>query len=483
MGLFYYNIIMSIFTRNPRYAVVYDGWIMYSDLFDTVIIEYGEDYDFEVNDNYHYTKLILNPDKPMPACRNLIRIDDSKIVPPEGQYKLYRLFSLGNVPYITSRVLYENMFCIYYISEDKVSYDQIKKITSKKNKIGDDTYIFLLRGGYISERNLETGEYKREHSNEELTQFLRHSNLLYPLEEVTDHKNYNFIMLNSGINKKNSYSSSDSTVYGNHMEEVYLDGLNYANQVINTLRAAYPEINFFATPRNWNQDYQSVGKDYKEWCRYKIGFEDYTNARRDFFNYFGPVALNTRLRIDFEYATLDTITFRRRRTDLFLDQFITCYAKDDVKLDADLLGDNTSQVGFSIHWVKDEALDGESSTQKGTNMLDSVDLDIHSMRFYCDLRINVLRFCKKLPPILEVIFDIVDGNTAEKSHHAEFKATEEERKIILDIYKKGGTLRDGDIYNLKDAEKREAIKNNMEGKIAELKPGHELLKYNEGEND
>lgn len=474
---------MSIFTRNPRYAVVYDGWIMYSDLFDTVIIEYGEDYDFEVNDNYHYTKLILNPDKPMPACRNLIRIDDSKIVPPEGQYKLYRLFSLGNVPYITSRVLYENMFCIYYISEDKVSYDQIKKITSKKNKIGDDTYIFLLRGGYISERNLETGEYKQEHSNEELTQFLRHSNLLYPLEEVTDHKNYNFIMLNSGINKKNSYSSSDSTVYGNHMEEVYLDGLNYANQVINTLRAAYPEINFFATPRNWNQDYQSVGKDYKEWCRYKIGFEDYTNARRDFFNYFGPVALNTRLRIDFEYATLDTITFRRRRTDLFLDQFITCYAKDDVKLDADLLGDNTSQVGFSIHWVKDEALDGESSTQKGTNMLDSVDLDIHSMRFYCDLRINVLRFCKKLPPILEVIFDIVDGNTAEKSHHAEFKATEEERKIILDIYKKGGTLRDGDIYNLKDAEKREAIKNNMEGKIAELKPGHELLKYNEGEND
>lgn len=476
---------MSIFTRNPRYAVVYDGWIMYSDLFDTVIIEYGKSYDFEVNDNYHYTKLILNPNKPMPTCRNLIRIDDSKIVPPEGQYKLYRLFSLGNVPYITSRVLYENMFCIYYISEDKVSYDQIKKITSKKNKVGDDTYIFLLRGGYISERNLETGEYKQEHSNEELTKFLRRSNLLYPLEEVTDHKNYSFIMLNSGLNKKNSYNSSDSTVYGNHMEEVYLDGLNYANQVINTLRVAYPEINFFATPRDWNQDYQSIGenKDYKEWCRYKIGFEDYTNARRDFFNYFGPVALNTRLRIDFEYAALDTITFRRRRTDLFLDQFITCYAKDDVKLDADLLGDNTSQVGFSIHWVKDEALDGESSTQKGTNMLDTVDLDIHTMRFYCDLRINILRFCKKLPPILEVIFDLVDDNTADKSHHAEYKATEEERKIILDIYEKGGTLRDGDIYNLKDAEKREAVKQNMEPKIAELKPGHELLKYNEGEND
>lgn len=487
---------MKLFTKNPKYAVVYNGWIFYSSIFDVIIIEYDNsitEYQVEVNDNYHYTKLTINPNLPIPANRNIVRIDDSQTVPPEGQYQLYKTFKLGSVEYITSRILYENMFCIYYITEDKVAYNQIKKISSKaksspvKYPVGDYTYMFLLKAGYISERNEITGEVTQKHSNQELTEFLRRSNLLYPLDIVTEHANYSFIMLNSGVNKNNSYSSNDTTAYGSQMEDVYLDGLNYANQVVTTLQAAYPEINFFATPKDWNKDssYQDIqgedGKDYKEWCRYKIGYEDYTQSRRDFFNYFGPVALHTRLRIEFEYAALDTATFRRRRTDLFLDQFISYYSRDDVKLDADLLGDNTKQVGFTIHWIKDEAMEGETVTQKGTSMLDSTELDLHTMRFQCELRINVLRFCKKIPPILQTVFDIEADNKKEEAYHKEFKANEKEQRIILDVYKKGGTLRDGDIYNLKDAQKREAVKQNMSGKIVEFTDGHEELKYNEGE--
>lgn len=488
---------MKLFVKNPKYAVVYNGWIFYSSMFDTIIIEYNKDiteYQLEVNENYHYIKLIINPAMPIPANRNIVRIDDSQTVPPEGQYQLYKTFKLGNVEYITSRILYENMFCIYYMTEDKVAYDQVKRISSKsqqgpiKYPIGDYTYIFLLRAGYIPEREEKTGKIiEQKYSNQELTKFLRRSNLLYPLDEVTEHANYSFIMLNGGVNKNNSYSSSDTTAYGNQIEDVYLDGLNYANQVITTLQAVYPEIKFFASPKDWNKDssYKNIksanGKDYKEWCRYKIGYEDYTQARRDFFNYFGPVALHTRLRIEFEYAALDTATFRRRRTDLFLDQFISYYSRDDVKLDADLLGDNTKQVGFTIHWIKDEAMEGETVTQKGTSMLDTVELDLHTMRFQCELRINVLRFCKKTPPILQTIFDIEADNKKEDAYHKEFKANEEEQRIILDVYEKGGTLRDGDIYNLKDAQKREAVKQNLKGQIVEFTPGHEELKYNEGE--
>ena len=489
---------MKLFTKNPRYAVVYNGWIFYSYIFPTIIIEYDKtltEYQVEVNENYHYTKLTINPELPIPANRNIVRIDDSQTVPPEGQYQLYKTFKLGSVEYITSRILYENMFCIYYVSEDKVAYDQIKKMSSKlvtnnnrpvKYNIGDYTYMFLLRAGYMPERDQKTGEIiEQKHSNQELTEFLRRSNLLYPLDIVTEHANYSFIMLNGGVNKNNSYNSADTTVYGDQMEDVYLDGLNYANQVINTLQAAYPEVNFFVTPKDWNKDssYKDIkgedGKDYKEWCRYKIGYEDYTQARRDFFNSFGPVALHTKLRIEFEYAALDTSTFRRRRTDLFLDQFISYYSRDDVKLDADLLGDNTKQVGFSIHWIKDEAMEGETVTQKGTSMLDTVDLDLHTMRFQCELRINILRFCKKLPPILQTVFDITSDN--EKNYHNEHKATEEEQRIILEVYEKGGTLRDGDIYNLKDSQKREAIKQNMSGEIVEFTDGHEALQYNEDE--
>lgn len=488
---------MKLFVKNPKYAVVYNGWIFYSSMFDTIIIEYNKDiteYQLEVNENYHYIKLIINPAMPIPANRNIVRIDDSQTVPPEGQYQLYKTFKLGNVEYITSRILYENMFCIYYMTEDKVAYDQVKRISSKpqqgpiKYPIGDYTYIFLLRAGYIPEREEKTGKIiEQKYSNQELTKFLRRSNLLYPLDEVTEHANYSFIMLNGGVNKNNSYSSSDTTAYGDQIEDVYLDGLNYANQVITTLQAVYPEINFFASPKDWNKDssYKNIksadGKDYKEWCRYKIGYEDYTQARRDFFNYFGPVALHTRLRIEFEYAALDTATFRRRRTDLFLDQFISYYSRDDVKLDADLLGDNTKQVGFTIHWIKDEAMEGETVTQKGTSMLDTVELDLHTMRFQCELRINVLRFCKKTPPILQTIFDIEADNKKEDAYHKEFKANEEEQRIILDVYEKGGTLRDSDIYNLKDAQKREAVKQNLKGQIVEFTPGHEELKYNEGE--
>lgn len=487
---------MRLFTKNPRYAVVYNGWIFYSYIFDVVIIEYNKEiteYQVEVNENYHYTKLIINPELTIPANRNMIRIDNSQTVPPEGQYQLYRTFKLGSTEYITSRILYENMFCIYYITEDKVSYDQVKKITSKKHTpikyhVGDDTYIFLLRAGYIQERDEETGKVTQKYSNRELTEFLRRTNLLYPLDEVKEHANYSFIMLNGGVNKSNTYNSSDTTAYGNQMEDVYLDGLNYANQVINTLQSAYPEVNFFPSPKDWDKEkssYQDIkdanGKDYKEWCRYKIGYEDYTQARRDFFNYFGPVALHTRLRIEFEYAALDTATFRRRRTDLFLDQFISYYARDDVKLDADLLGDNTKQVGFTIHWIKDEAMEGETVTQKGTSMLDTVELDLHTMRFQCELRINVLRFCKKLPPILQTIFDIKADDEEKSAYYKEHKANEEEQRIILDVYEKGGTLRDGDIYNLKDAQKREAVKQNLKGQIVEFTPGHKELQYNEGE--
>lgn len=484
---------MKLFTKTPKYAVVYNGWIFFSHIFDVVIIEYSDevtDFQIEINDNYRYTKLIINPSLPLPANRNIIRIDDSQTVPPEGQYKLYKIFKLGSTEYITSRILYENMFCIYYISEDKVSYDQIKKITSKKHNpiktsIGDDTYLFLFRAGYIAERDVKTGKVTQKYSNQELTEFLRRSNLLYPLDEIKEHANYSFIMLNSGMNKNGAFNSNDTTAYGNQIEDVYLDGLNYANQVINTLQAAYPEINFFASPKDWNKDssYQDIktsdGKDYKEWCRYKIGYEDYTQARRDFFNYFGPVALHTRLRIEFEYAALDTATFRRRRTDLFLDQFISYYSRDDVKLDADILADNTKQIGFAINWIKDEAMEGETVTQKGTSMLDTTELDLHTMRFQCELRINVLRFCKKIPPILQTVFGIEADD--ELKYTTTQKATEEEKRIILDIYKKGGSLRDGDIYALKDAQTREAIKQNLKGKIVEFTDGHEELQYNEGE--
>lgn len=485
---------MKLFTKNPRYATIYQGWIFYSYMYDTLIIEHNNKLkrcQIESNDNYRYTKFVINPKLPLPANRNIVRIDDSQIAPPEGQYQLYRTFKLGSTEYITSRILYENMFCIYYVAETKIGHDQIKKITSKRQTpiryhTGDDTYLFLLKGGYIADRDTKTGEVIQKHSNQELTDFFRRSNLLYPLDEIKEHANYSFIMLNGGVNKTNTYKSNDSSVYGEGVEDVYLDGLNYANQVITTLQAAYPEVNFFASPQDWNKDssYQSIkgenGKDYKEWCRYRIGYEDYTGARRDFFNYFGPVTLHTKLMIDFEYASIDTITFRRRRTDFFLDQFITYYSRDDVKLDADLLGDNTKQLGFSINWIKDEALEGEAATQKGTSMLDTTELDLHTMRFRCELRINVLRYCRKIPPILQTVFDITTDDN-EKNYHKEFEATAEEKRIILEVYEKGGTLRDGDIYNLKDAKEREEVELNLSGERVAFTDGHKPLAYNEEE--
>ena len=485
---------MNIFTKEPKYAVINNGYIFYNDLYKAIEVKYSddiEDYFININDDDMYLEITFNPNYLFSDINYIKKVGNQENLPKEGVYHLYPLINIDGTKFIVSKLLYNNIFCIYYLSDDIISKDYIKKITSKKkpykNNIGDDTYFFIFRGGYMKKKNFKTGVVEQKYTNEEITNFYRKSNLLYPITEVTQHRNHGFMILNKG---RTVFLSNDSRIEGDQMEDVYVDGLQYANLVINTLQEAYPEVHFFTNPNDWGKeknylDYKTVdGKDFSEWCRFKVSFEDYNEVRREFSEHFGPLLTHAKVFIDFEYAALDTIVFRKRRTDFMLDQFISYYAKDELKLDADLLGDNTKSIGFPIHWIKDEALDGFSLREKTTSMLDNVDVDLHSMRFRAELRVVILRFFHKPSPILEYILTLIDAKFPNiEKQVAKGSATDEEKELIMDVHNKGGTLRDGDILDLKNAVKRDNVLKNLEGKTVEFTTNEYDLEYNEWEKE
>ena len=117
-------------------------------------------------------------------------------------------------------------------------------------------------------------------------------------------------------------------------------------------------------------------------------------------------------------------------------------------------------------------------------MLDNVDVDLHSMRFRAELRVVILRFFHKPSPILEYILTLIDTKFPNiEKQVAKGSATNEERELIMDVHNKGGTLRDGDILDLKNAVKRDNVLKNLEGKTVEFTTNEYDLGYNEWEKE
>ena len=190
-------------------------------------------------------------------------------------------------------------------------------------------------------------------------------------------------------------------------------------------------------------------RDFSEFVRYNVGAEDYSRARRDFHSNFGPVIYNVIVPIDFEYATSDTDIFLQRRTDLYVDQFMSYYTHDHFNIDSDLVGDQSNIIGFAIHWIKDDMYSLEMNS-KESNILDT-NLSLHSMRFRAELYVRVLRFSYKVPPIMKIIVQLLkDEDTGESFTTFVNEATEEEKSIINKYYAEGKYLKEGQLVAMKN---------------------------------
>lgn len=453
-----------------KYAVIYKGYILTHFKFKMIEISYNtgiKEPQYEIDEENTLIKLQINPNNEFIDNDIIYRVDENAPTIEEGRYELYNLYTLNNNYYVISRLLYENTFCIYYIDESILPHDMIKQIPNKKissrgNEIGDNTYAILLRGGYFPQKDIKTGITEQKIKDEELIDFLKRSNIIYPLDDTIEKGNFNLIRCN--LNRTN-FISKDKTIYRKENDDIYLSGPHYANLVINTLREAYPEVHFFNTSSDWMKEkdflpFTDKGgnkKDYREFIRYNIGAEDYSRARREFHSNFGPIILGTKLEIEFEYITTETDLFLKRRTDFFLDQFISYYTHDHFNLNADLLGDNSKITGFSINWQKDESYTLDLARDKNTVALDNLQLEMHSFRFRAELFFRVLRFNFQTPPILKILINFIDREgTKEQIITVKEEATEEEKKYIKKVYDNGGYLKEG---QLEAAMKGENIEN------------------------
>lgn len=447
----------------PKYGVYFKGYLFFHDVYKFVQVtkidpnvetdegfNVGEGPELSINETYRYLEIKYKTIDDLKKVPYLAIIKDNIEELPTGLYELYPIVYLNDIPCITSRILKEHLFCIYYV--DGLNKNYVKKVDTTKrigNKvIGDIYYIFALKSSYIPNQDLITGITNQESPDTELIDWFINTELLYPLSDTWSKNNFNFLKLNSS---KTKFFSYDSNIYKRDLEEVYLDGYAYAAQVIDTLKKAYPEIHFFSTPSDWNKksNYRDITPDnkktYSEWARYTIGHEDYTQSRRDFFKNCGPVILNTKLKIEFEYATLKTDVFRQRRTDFFLDQFLSYYSKDHISLDFDIVGDNSKIIGFAINWIKDDMLFGDPT--KGSDILENINLDIHKMNFQCELFFTVIRYNNPTPPILKGILKIIDEDDKYRQNDIiiEHEANDKQKEYILKKYEEGKFLNQGDI--------------------------------------
>lgn len=436
-----------------KYSMIYKGYIITHNICKRARIVYDLESFIEIDDIYNILIIHINPDENLIENTNIFKIDETADLIPEGEYELYLLIYLNGVPFVTSKLLYESMVSIIYIDGSILNKDTVKKITnSKSNIVGDDHYLFLLRGGYFSSQDLETGAVSQKLSDEDLTDFFRSTNLLYPLEVVSNKANFWFHYFNKFSNK--NFVSYDKTVYSGNKDDIYLSGAHYADLVIKTLQEYYKNIFFFNTSSDWGKDktWKNIinnKKDFSEFVRYNVGAEDYSRARRDFHSNFGPVIYNVIVPIDFEYATSDTDIFLQRRTDLYVDQFMSYYTHDHFNIDSDLVGDQSNITGFAIHWIKDDMYSLEMNS-KESNILDT-NLSLHSMRFRAELYVRVLRFSYKVPPIMKIIVQLLkDEDTGESFTTFVNEATEEEKSIINKYYAEGKYLKEGQLVAMKN---------------------------------
>lgn len=463
----------------PRYGLIHNGYLFFHDTFKMVQVykdyseqDDGEDNEFFVdggielgiNTTYRYLELTYREGADLNQVPYLQIVGENPEPLEPGSYELYPIYYFNDIPCIISRQMREYMFCMYYV--DGLDKNYLKKVDNRKwvgdKQIGDTYFIFALKGDYIPDQDLKTGVTEQKADNKELVDWLISTNMIYPLEDKWDTVNYPLTRLDIG---RTNYKSENRTVYRREMEDVYVDGSTYAMQVIDTLKKAYPEILFFATPSDWNKNKtyknrENNQRSYQEWIRYTVMQEDYTQARRDFFTQYGPVILNVKMKIEFEYAALDTIKFRQRRADLILDQFITYYARDHITLKADIVGDGSNIRGFAINWNKDEALYGEQ--QKGSQAIET-ELDVHTMRFQCELFFTVLRFIVDCPPILKGFFNTFDKADESKAQSYKFEreATqkEKEKAYVKEKEEKGNFLIEKELINIDELDSESSESN------------------------
>lgn len=470
----------------PKYGVYYKGYLFFNDIYKYIKVTkieteiendenftVGNNLTISINETYRYLEIKYKDIEDLKKVPYLAIIKENIEELPDGLYELYPIFYLNEIPCIASRILKEHLFCIYYVEGLDKNY--VKKVdTTKKigNRIiGDVYYVFALKSSYIPVQDLITGVISQESPDIELINWFIDTELLYPISDTWSKNNFGFLKLNSNRTK---FSSYDSKIYKKDLEGIYLDGYAYAAQVIDTLKKAYPEIHFFATPSDWGKsnNYKDISaenkKTYSEWIRYTIGHEDYTTARRDFFKSCGPVILNAKLKIEFEYATLATDIFRQRRTDFFLDQFLSYYSKDHISLDFDIVGDNSKILGFAINWIKDDML--FSDPTKGSDILENTNLDIHKMNFQCELFFAVIRYNMIAPPILKGILKIIDRDDTYRKDDItiEHEATDKQKEYILNKYEEGKFLNQGDILLLENPDYSPEKEPSEKGDLVEI---------------
>lgn len=438
-----------------NYSVIYKNYIITHPFFERANVIYGESFFIEFDSMYRMIKITINPNEKIPENNNLFCLSENSDPLPEGSYKLYPLLYLNDTPCIQSRIIYESMFSIFYLDSKILNNDTIKQITSKKPNFnsneGDNHILILLRQGYLKQKDVKTGEIYTLYPNIELVQFLRNSRLLYPINDNFN-KLSNFMFIRPKNMRSNKVYSNNIKIYNPLDEPLYLTAPHYADLVVRTLSEAYPEVHFFNTPADWGKEYNwkeytlNNKKDYKEYIRYTVSTEDYSRARRDFHSNFGPVLYNVRIDINFEYATPDTETYIRRRTDLIIGQFISYYTHDSFKLSADLVGDNSNITGFPIHWVLDEALYAEPTLQRESDVVEGQSLSMHSIKFKCELYVRVLRFNRECPPIMKFIWTLIGANdNGEKTYTSEVEATQEQKEAILNRYGEGKYFKENEL--------------------------------------
>lgn len=445
---------MEILTTNN--ATIYNNFIITHPTYKIFQIIYDDNFFIEFDTLYNIMKIHIDPKNPIPINKNIFPLDNNIEMLPEGEYELNPICFFNDIPFIVSNLVYNHMISILFISEEIIQQNYVKKIPGiNKNGIGDDHYLFLLKSGYIPTQDLKTGQTYQKYSDEDLTNFFRTTKLLYPLKTITNKANFQFIYLNKFTNKK--FYSKDDKPYTSNSNSVYLSGAHYAHNMIETLKEEYKDIHFFNTPADWgkNNNWKNIKesniKNYREYIRYTVGLEDYSRARRDIHSNFGPVLFNVRIPIDFEYATSDTALFIERRLDFFVDQFLSYYTHDHIKLDADLLGDNSNISGFAINWIKDDMMVDDIATNKESNIMENYQFGMHSMKFRAELIVKILRYTFKTPPIMKIIAEIFkDEKTGDSFKTIYTEATEEEKDLIERYYKEGKYLKENQLNILKE---------------------------------
>lgn len=313
----------------------------------------------------------------------------------ETFYELYPLLVINQTNYVMSKEFVEANYGQYTISP--------RHCKTTEYRLLDNKNLFLLINE--NDNTLSDDPLINEQKRAGLEQFIKNSGYIYPLNSLS------FPLPNIGHldleNYRYFYDIKDYRVFLADKDPIYLHPLHYLNQVLTKLEGLYPRIQFFSKV----EDFSKIKEESRltesniqtitEYIKYDstIGtYEGQDSGRRIFLPKFGSVVSRVPIRIDFEYITNDMGLYLQRLTDLFIDQFITFYAKDVINLP------DGSMDGFPIIWDKTGVREEEVNKEGGA--LKNVLTSNYSIKFSCTLLTRMYRYWRDYPIVLNYVYNI-----------------------------------------------------------------------------